>query len=85
MIIVRVELWSARTGRITELARMRICNDGTGSAETGHYRVATFRGRSKAALDRGIVTRQTEIRDYQRNRLHVWNLVARALEAIGYG
>lgn len=27
MIVVRVELWSARTGRRAELARMRIWND----------------------------------------------------------
>jgi hypothetical protein len=84
MIIVRVELHSAITGNVTELARMEICNDGRGSENTGHYQGGTLVGRAAAALDRGIVNRKGEVRDYPRQRLHVWHLVARMLDAMGY-
>lgn len=41
MIIVRVELHSAITGRVTELARMGIINDGTSEINAkGNYTTA---------------------------------------------
>jgi hypothetical protein len=83
MIIVRVELHSAITRKVTEIARMKICNAG-GSVERGNYYVATLRGRSKEQLDRGEVTREGDVRDYPRQSIHVWHLVARALLAMGY-
>lgn len=86
MIVVRVELHSAITGQITELARCVITNDGgSRSARIGHYRAASFRGRSAAVLDRLHVQRRGEVRDWPRQRLHVWNLVSEALRAMGYG
>ena len=84
MIIVRVELHSAITGAVTELARMRICNDGSGSATHGNYSGSTFRGRDKAALDRAIVSRSAGLSDYPRQSQHIWNLVARMLQRMGY-
>ena len=89
MIVVRVELHSAITGQVTELARATICNTGAGTAEIGHYEAATLRGRNSAALDaaqlNGTVQRRGGVRNYPRQRLHVWNLVAEALHAMGYG
>jgi hypothetical protein len=89
VIVVRVELVSAITGQTTELARAVICNTGAGTAERGDYRVSTLRGRCKADLDAALVaqktTREGEVRDFPRQRLHVWNLVADALKAMGYG
>ncbi|WP_407155196.1 hypothetical protein [Bradyrhizobium sp. STM 3557] len=83
MIIIRVELHSAITRKVTELARMRICNIG-GTVDRGDYHVATLRGRSTEQLDRGAVTREGNVRDYPRRAIHVWHLVARALIALGY-
>jgi len=83
MLIVRVELHSAITGQVTEIARMRIGNVG-GTDALGDYRAITLRGRCREALDRGAVHRTATITRYPRLRLHVWHLVARALDAMGY-
>jgi hypothetical protein len=83
MIIVRVELHSAVTRNVTEIARMRICNIG-GTRERGDYRAETFRGRSAQQLARLIRQRATTISDYQRLSIQVWHLVARALVGMGY-
>jgi len=83
LIIVRVELHSARTGKITELARMKIVNVG-GTDSRGDYEFVTYRGRSKKDLDKEIVERLGSIEGYPRLRLHVWNLVARALNKMVY-
>ena len=84
MLIVRVELHSAVTGRVTEIARMRIANRGTGTAARGDYHVMTFRGRDGVALDRGIVQRRHVVLGWPRLRMHIWSLVAEALAALGY-
>lgn len=83
MIVVRVELHSAITGKATELARMHIANLG-GDAQRGNYDVRTLRGRDHAALDRTIVQRRGKVLGHARLALHVWHLVARALIAVGY-
>lgn len=83
MIIIRVELHSAITHRVTEIARMRIANIG-GNRERGSYRAESYRGRSAAQLDRHQAQRSGTIRDYPRLSVHVWHLVARALISMGY-
>lgn len=84
MITVRVELNSAKTKTTTEIARMRIVNDGTGSPGLGDYRVSTFRGRSAIMLNRHIVNRRGTIQNWPRLRRHVWMLVGESLAAMGY-
>jgi hypothetical protein len=84
MIIVRVELWSARDGSVTELARMHVCNAG-GGGRLRDYVVRTLRGRSKSALDANVAQREGRVIDHPSEELHVWNLVAKALAAMGYG
>ena len=84
MIVVRVELHSAVTGQVQELARAIIGNDGTGTQEIGHYVATTLRGRSREQLDQHKPQRSTQIRDWPKQRLHVWNLVAEALTRMGY-
>jgi hypothetical protein len=88
MIIVRVELHSAINGQKTELARMMIDNIG-GTEKAGDYRCRTYRGRSSEDLDRSMfieaVTREAEIKGHRRLDLHVWHLVGKALQAMGYG
>lgn len=83
MIVVRVELHSAITRRVTELARMHICNVG-GTHTKGDYSVETFRGRDKEALDKRIVQRSGKVQGHSRLALHVWSLVAKALVAVKY-
>jgi len=89
MIVVRVELWSAITGKVTELARMTIANDGTGSDTKRNYDVATMVGRTRDDLQRAMVnrrhTRTGRIEGHNSPAVHVWNLVGKALTAMGYG
>lgn len=88
MIIIRVELWSAITGKRTELARMMIANEG-GTKDLGDYSGRTYRGRDTAALDRSMkndtVTRRGEVKNHPRWKEHIWNLVAKMLNDMGYG
>lgn len=83
MIVVKVELHSAITGQISELARMHICNIG-GTHTKGDYSCTTLRGRSKADLDRRVSQRSGFVRKYPRLAIHVWHLVARSLVTMGY-
>jgi hypothetical protein len=84
MIVVRVELWSARTGDKTELARMEICNDGTGSTSRRNYIARTLRGRSTAQLNRRESQRQASVKQWPSDAVHIWNLIATALSSMGY-
>jgi hypothetical protein len=83
MILIRIELHSARTGKVTEIGRMKIVNDG-GTDDRGNYRATTLTGRTRAQLDRGNWTRAGAVLDYPRKAVHVWHLVARALIAMNY-
>ncbi|WP_193751746.1 hypothetical protein [Sphingomonas sanguinis] len=88
MIVVRVELWSAVTGNVTEIARMTIDNIG-GTEQSGDYRVRTMRGRSAEALHKAMLantlSREAQVLSHPRLRDHVWSLVAKALIAMRYG
>jgi hypothetical protein len=91
VIIIRVELWSAITGQVTELARMGIDNI-SGGGSVRDYRCRTWRGRSAEALTRAMlrndaksVTREGTVEKHRSLDLHVWHLVAKALSAMGYG
>lgn len=84
MIVVRVELWSAITGQKTELARLHIANDGTRAGARRNYDGQAFVGRDSAALDRGLVSRHGQVRNFPSQRVHVWNLVAAMLRAMHY-
>lgn len=85
MIVLRIELHSAVTKRVTELGRIHIANDGSGTGSVGNYIVAALRGRSTEQLDRGARQREGRVTGFPRQQLHVWNLAARALKAMGYG
>lgn len=84
MIIVRVELHSAISGEVSELARAVIDNVG-GTTTIGNYRVRTLKGRSTCDLDKFVVQRAGSVTGHARLREHIWNLVAKALTATGYG
>jgi hypothetical protein len=88
MIVIKVELWSAINGRRTELARMMINNVG-GDMNLRDYETRTYRGRSEATLHRAMLadttTRRGKVVAHPAERVHVWNLVAKALFGMGYG
>lgn len=79
MILVKVELHSAQTGKVTEIGRLQIANDRSGSKERGNYLVWIFRRGSKAR-----VQRQAQLLDFPRLSAPIWKLLRRALEAAGY-
>jgi len=87
MIVVRVELHSAITGDVTELARAVICNEG-GTGTKGDYGVYVCRGRDRDALNKSWLnrtfTKTTKVLGHARQAEHVWNLVSKALVAAGY-
>ncbi len=74
MIVVKVELHSANTGKVTEIGRMNISNDGTGSRTRGHYDVVMMRRKTT-----NTVQRRGRVQDYPRLSYTVWELVKRAL------
>lgn len=87
MIVVTVHLASAIDGRVQQLARMHICNDGSATAANprlGDYVGETFVGRDAEALAKGRVAKRGEVRGWRRNDFHVWNLVRRMLDVMGY-
>lgn len=84
MIVVKVELWSAITGKKSEIARMNICNIG-GTETLGDYQAETLRGRSPDQFARRTIQRAAKVLGHHRKRDHVWNLVAKALAAMEYG
>ena len=84
MIVVRVELWSAITGQKTELARMHICNDGTSAGRRRSYAGESFAGRHADALNQRRVSKRGAVSNWPAPDLHVWNLVAAMLQAMGY-
>lgn len=75
MLIVKIELHSARTGKVTEIGRMHISNRGTGTPKRGNYRVEVMRKGSKTR-----VQREGEVNNYPRQSYSVWELVKRSIE-----
>lgn len=88
MIVVKVELWSARTGEVSELGRMYVANDGTSKGNRGNYSAAVCRrGTTEVPQARAIredgpkPTRTGDVLNYPRHSYNVWRLITRALKA----
>ncbi len=87
MLVVKVELHSATTGEISELGRMYIANDGTGTPKRGNYQAAVCKKGSFAvpfpinpkASTAKRASRFARVEDYARESLPIWRLVMRAL------
>lgn len=84
MIIVRVELLSAITGKTTELARMHIINDESGNDNSRNYKGISFRGRDKSMLNLGTVQKEASLKNWKSKQFHIWNLVRAMLTNLGY-
>lgn len=73
MIVVKVELHSARTGEVTEIGRMHISNVG-GTMKRRNYAVEVMR--------RGThhrVQRRGEVHDHASESYPIWELVRKAI------
>lgn len=89
MLVIRVELHSAVTGKVTEIARMLMHNDGTGTPNRGNYKAKTVKGKiadNMPAMEirDSVPLREGEVKDYPRLGLHVWHLVCRMLKSMDY-
>lgn len=88
MIRITVELLSAvHPSRNRVLAMMDIVNDGqerARDARRGTYIGFTYRGRDRTALEKRVVSKRAQIQGWPREDFHIWNLVARMLERMGY-
>ena len=86
MLLITVTLVPGGFGPPEELGRMIIANDGTGDHEVGNYTVRL--GRKGQVENRKIYEkpqRQGEVKGHRRLALSVWNLVGKALHAVGHG
>ena len=81
MLVVKIELHSARTHKITEIGRMIIANEGTaGTPRRGNYTVKVGRKGHHSSKDVWLnPTRMGRVKDYPRLTYSVWRLVIRAL------
>lgn len=93
MIVVKIEMVSARTGETTEIGRMYLANVG-GTVKRGDYKAAVCRRGStvppaefypnEAMAKRAKApkaTRHGDVEDYPRMSYNVWRLVLRALRS----
>lgn len=87
MIVVKIELWPfGNEARKSEIGRMYIANDGSGSAVDGSYDVAVCR-RGSTAVPKHInpegpkATRTGRVCGYPRQAYNVWRLIARSVLA----
>lgn len=78
MLLIRVELWSARTGQRKELGCAAIANVG-GSIKRGRYHVRLARTFDR--LRAGKVWREAHVDGFPRRSLGAWDLLLRALLA----
>lgn len=84
MLVVKIELWSAITGKTRELGRMYLANDGS-STDTarGSYDVKVCRKGSTGYKGWGSIrtSRSGRVERYPRLSYNVWRLVSRALRS----
>jgi hypothetical protein len=88
MLVVKIELHSAVTRRITKIAEWTISNIGTSEGsifgefdERCNYEVRE----QELKGDKVTTVNKVYVLNYARNRLAVGNLLALALHALGYG
>ena len=84
MIVIKIELHSARTKEITLLGSMVIANDGTSKDhKRGNYLVGVANKKDaadlKLAMSRPL--RTGVVKDFPRLSYNVWRLVLRALKS----
>jgi len=81
MIVVRVELHSAITGKVSEIGRMYISNTSVNDTPN----VADYAGELLRKPNFKSVTRSGSVKDHRRLAEPVWSLVSKMLQNMGYG
>lgn len=82
MLVVKIELHSAVTGKITTIGETVIANVG-GTADRGDYVAWVLKRGGKKSLRERMHTpiRKSEVKNYPRLSYNVWRLIIRALLA----
>lgn len=90
MIVVKIELHGAVTGKVTEIGRLLIGNDGSEAAQgRGNYDVKVLRKRARTLVaipafhewHTEPVTRTGRVENYPSRSYNVWRLVTKALKS----
>ena len=76
MLLITVQLISARTGKLTTLHRGVISNDGTGTAESGNY--TAWLGNKGS--DTGGAGKSVRVDGFPRRRQSAWRLLYKVLK-----
>lgn len=84
MLVLKLELHSAITGKVTEIGRTIIANDGTGNRDVGNYICKVARKQKDGTVydNRRIwksPLRVGSVKNHKRNQQNVWRLVLKAL------
>lgn len=79
MIVVKLELHSAIDHTITEVGRMYLTNDGTGTDEIGNYDVKIMR--KGVSNSNGAVWKYGKVVRHSRKAVTVWILIVKAISA----
>jgi hypothetical protein len=85
MLVVKVELHNANTGKVSEISRVVIYNDETGTAQMGNYRVCL--ARVAETDNRRVIADPTvlgRVERHPRQVQHVLCLVRKAIAALGF-
>lgn len=80
MIVIKVELHSARTGKVSQLGEMHICNDGTSTDPA----IGNYESRVMRKPDFRTVTRHGKVSHWRRNDKTIWHLIGALLTNMGY-
>lgn len=80
MIVVKVELHSALTGKVTEIGRMTISNVGLSKdKKLGDYAVKLMRRGSTTT-----VQKVGQVLQHRRLAESIWSLVSKSLQSVGF-
>ena len=83
MIVVKVELWDAQSGRVRELFRMTLANDGTlTEGNRGNYDVKLYRRGWAGTRTEAPPLRRGRVVDFPRKSYHTGRLILRALKSV---
>ena len=81
MLVVRIELHSANTGRVTEIGKMLIGNDESAVVPGyGNYNVVLCRVGSHATSNKR--RRLGRVEGYPRETANIWDLISRAIASV---
>jgi hypothetical protein len=80
MLVVKIELHNANTGRISEIGRMQIANVG-GTDEVGDYAIDLSSEGFAGSKD---VRKSGRVENYPRLIAPIWSLVSKALHSVGF-